>query len=79
MKTAVDICLEDGQDTERTGTAKCESITLTTDKDSEMNKEMTDYIQETESNTEGLECRSMQAKSRIKSWKDKPEACCEDH
>jgi len=44
MKTAVDICLEDGQDTERTGTAKCESITLTTDKDSEMNKEMTDYI-----------------------------------
>ena len=44
MKTAVDICLEDGQDTEPTGTAKCESITLRTDKDLEMNKEMTDYI-----------------------------------
>ena len=38
MKTAVDICLEDGQDTEPTGTAKCESITLRTDKDLEMNK-----------------------------------------
>lgn len=66
MKTAVEIYLEDRQDTEKTGSGKSERTFQAENKQQKQRfrEENRDCIQETESNTERLEYISMQEKKQ---------------